>query len=86
MTQMEVQENGSTIVYDREIKGDEMHVVCAQLFNNYALIFLQNVLNCCVISNRKSLMATSSPIESSKDCNVATLEPLKCQHYIIKTV
>ena len=29
-----------TIVYDREIKGDEMHVVCAQLFNNnYALIF-----------------------------------------------
>jgi hypothetical protein len=38
MTQMEVQENGSTIVYDREIKGDEMHVVCAQLFNNYALI------------------------------------------------
>ena len=69
MTQMEVQENGSTIVYDREIKGDEMHVVCAQLFNNnYALIDLQNVLNCCLISNRKSLMATSSPIESSKDC------------------
>nr|CAH0105582.1 unnamed protein product [Daphnia galeata] len=26
MTQMEVQENGMTIVYDREIKGDEMHV------------------------------------------------------------
>ncbi len=50
MTQMEVQENGMTIVYDREIKGDEMHVVCAQLFNNnYALIDLQNVLNCCVI-------------------------------------
>nr|CAH0105583.1 unnamed protein product [Daphnia galeata] len=26
MTQMEVQENGMTIVYDREIKGDDMHV------------------------------------------------------------
>jgi hypothetical protein len=23
-----VQENGSTIVYEREIKGDDMHVVC----------------------------------------------------------
>ena len=37
---MEVQENGSTIVYDREIKGDDMHVVYAKLFNNYALILL----------------------------------------------
>jgi hypothetical protein len=28
MVQHEVQENGSTIVYEREIKGDDMHVVC----------------------------------------------------------
>ncbi len=41
MTQMEVQENGSTIVYDREIKGDDMHVVYAKLFNNYALILIK---------------------------------------------
>ena len=31
MIQTEVQENGSTIMYDREIKGDEMHVVCCVL-------------------------------------------------------
>ena len=49
MTQMEVQENGSTIVYDREIKGDDMHVVYSQLFNIYALIltkcFLKTVMS-----------------------------------------
>lgn len=38
MIQHEVQENGMVVVYHREIKGDEMHVVRFKLLNRVELI------------------------------------------------
>lgn len=38
MVQTEVQENGMAIVYNREIKGDEMHVV--RIYSTRILLLL----------------------------------------------
>lgn len=67
MIQTEVQENGTAIVYDREVKGDEMHVVRIQLY----ITDIHKVWPFpWMIPNRKWLTAIWSPIVSSSGCKL----------------
>lgn len=61
MVQTEIQENGMVVVYHREIKGDEMHVVSSDKSASLAYIRANasyKFLIDCNPVNRKSLAAT----------------------------